>query len=160
MLHRRLTSRSVSGDRFLGEKLDEGNGINKSLEQVGLKKSVDPWLSWAIWRWSYCPWQTSHTHKCCSKGRQGELLLSQFKHYLEIQTAQQGLLMVPELLFFDGIISSKSNSLLAKELPENIELISIQNHFEKNSILVRFEHKIQMPDDESDAVNIQLGNPS
>ena len=68
--------------------------------------------------------------------------------------------MIPELLFFDGIISSKSNSLLAKELPENIELVSIQNHFEKNSILVRFEHKIQMPDDESDAVNIQLGNPS
>ena len=135
-------------------------GSIKALNMLNINKSVDPWLSWAIWRWSYCPWQTSHTHKCCSKGRQGELLLSQFKHYLEIQTAQQGLLMVPELLFFDGIISSKSNSLLAKELPENIELISIQNHFENNSILVRFEHKIQMPDDESDAVNIQLGNQS
>ena len=68
--------------------------------------------------------------------------------------------MAPQLFFFNDSISSKSNSLLAKELPENIELISIQNHFEKNSILVRFEHKIQMPDDESDAVNIQLGNPS
>ena len=32
MLHRRLTSRSVSGDRFLGEKLDEGSGINRSLQ--------------------------------------------------------------------------------------------------------------------------------
>ena len=29
MLHRRLTTRSVSGDRFLGEKLDEGSGINR-----------------------------------------------------------------------------------------------------------------------------------
>ena len=66
--------------------------------------------------------------------------------------------MIPQLLFFDGTISSQSNSLLAKELPENIDLISIQNHFENNSILVRFEHKIQTPDGKSDAVIIQLGN--
>ena len=34
MLHRRLTSRSVSGDRFLGEKLDEGSGISRRFEQA------------------------------------------------------------------------------------------------------------------------------
>jgi len=65
--------------------------------------------------------------------------------------------MIPQLLFYDGTMSSKSNSLLAKELPENIDLISIQNHFENNSILARFEHKIQSPDEKSDAVIIQLG---
>ena len=75
----------------------------------------------------------------------------------EIKAAQDGLLMAPQLLFFDGSIKSKSNSLLTKELPDNIDLISIQNHFENNSILVRFEHKIQTPDDNTDAVSMQLG---
>ena len=65
--------------------------------------------------------------------------------------------MTPQLFFFDSSISSKSNSLLAKELPENIELISIQSHFEENSILVRFEHKTQTLEVEDAAVTIQLG---
>ena len=65
--------------------------------------------------------------------------------------------MTPQLFFFEGSISSKSNSLLAKELPDNIELISIQNHFVENSILVRFEHKTQTSEVEKDAVAIQLG---
>ena len=65
--------------------------------------------------------------------------------------------MAPQLFFFDGSISSKSNSLLAKELPENIELLSIQKHFEENSILVRFEHKTQTSEVGGDAVILQLG---
>ena len=65
--------------------------------------------------------------------------------------------MAPQLFFFNDSISSKSNSLLAKELPENIELISIQNHFEENSILVRFEHKTQTSEVGGDAVILQLG---
>ena len=65
--------------------------------------------------------------------------------------------MSPQLFFFNDSITSKSNSLLAKELPENIELISIQNHFEDNSILVRFEHKTQSSEVEGDVVMFQLG---
>ena len=65
--------------------------------------------------------------------------------------------MTPQLFFFDGSISAKSNSLLAEELPENVELVSIQNHYEENSILVRFEHKTQSSEVEGDAITIQLG---
>ena len=65
--------------------------------------------------------------------------------------------MTPQLFFFDGSVSAKSNSLLAKELPENIELISIQNHFEENSILIRFEHKTQTSEAAGEVATIQLG---
>ena len=69
-------------------------------------------------------------------------------------------MLTPQLFFFDGSVSAKSNSLLAKELPENIELISIQNHFEENSILIRFEHKTQTSEAGGDVATIQLGKPS